>query len=184
MDASARILAKRYARAYLGLSGKSHGAAAVKAAGEKLDGLRKVFEAARPNMKALTHPAVNSSVRVEVLKKVLGPAAAGHAGDFAELLVRKNRFGLLEEIMQQALRLADDFSGVVRAEVCSRYPLSAGELERITALLTGASGRKIVLRQIIAERVVGGFEVKVGDTLIDATVRGRLDALRAGLLKG
>ena len=184
MDASARILAKRYARAYLALDGKARGAEAEAALKEKLDGLRKVFEAARPNMKALTHPAVNSAVRLEVLGKVLGPAAKGPAGAFAELLVRRSRFGLLEEIMQEALKLSDAFAGVVRAEIRSRYPLSEGELKRITALLAGASGKKIVLRQVIAEGVVGGFEIKVGDALIDATVRGRLEAMRAGLLKG
>ena len=41
-----------------------------------------------------------------------------------------------------------------------------------------------MLLNVTQESVLGGFEIKVGDTLIDATVRGRLDALRAGLIKG
>ena len=51
-------------------------------------------------------------------------------------------------------------------------------------MLSCVTGKKVNLRQIISERVIGGFEIKVGDALIDATVRGRLDALRAGLIKG
>jgi F0F1-type ATP synthase delta subunit len=73
---------------------------------------------------------------------------------------------------------------VFRAEVLSRHPLSEGELKRIAALLSGDAGRKIILRNIVTERVLGGFEIKIGGTLIDATVYGRLAALRAGLLKG
>ena len=106
------------------------------------------------------------------------------AAGFAGLLLRKGRFGLFEEIMRECLNLNDEFCGVTRAEIYSLYQLSAGELKRINALLSGPEHRKIILRSVIAERVLGGFEIKIGDTLIDATVRGRLDALRAGLLKG
>lgn len=184
MDSAARILAKRYARAYMDLDGKAHSAAAETAAQVKLEGLRKVFEAARPHMKNLTHPAVNSEVKLTALAKILGQGNFGPAAGFADLLVRQNRFGLLEDIMQDCLRLNDDFCGIVRAEVFSRYPLSEGEVKRITALLSGAAGRKISLRQVVAERVLGGFEIKLGDTVIDATVRGRLGAMKARLLKG
>lgn len=184
MDSGAKILAKRYARAYMGLDGKAYGAAAETAAKGKLEGLRRVFEEARPHMKALTHPAVNAAVRLAVLERILGKAHAGPAAALAALLVRQNRFGLLEDIMEDCLHINDAFCGVVRAEVCSRYPLSEGEVRRIEKMLGGVTGKKINLRQVIAERVLGGFEIKVGDTLIDATVRGRLDAMRSGLLKG
>ena len=184
MDSTSKTLAKRYARAYMGLDGKAHGAALAAAALAKLDGLRRDFQATRPHLKVLTHPAVNSSVKLEVLAKMLGAAKTGPAADFAGLLLRKGRFGLFEEIMRECLSLNDEFCGVTRAEIYSLYQLSAGELKRINALLAGPKHRKIILRSVIAERVLGGFEIKIGDTLIDATVRGRLDALRAGLIKG
>lgn len=184
MDSGAKILARRYARAYMGLDGKAHSAALEAAARARLEGLRQVSDAAKPHHKILTHPAVNSGVKLEALAKILGPAGKGAAADFAGLLVRQGRFDLFEEIARDCLALFDGFCGVVRAEVSSRFPLSEGELERMTALLSGPGGRKIVLRSVTDERVLGGFEIKVGDTLIDATVRGRLETLRAGLIKG
>ena len=184
MDSSAKILAKRYAKAYMGLDGKAHTAALEAAAHAKLEGLRLVSDAATPHLKILTHPAVNSGVKLEALAKILGPAGKGHAADFAGLLVRQGRFDLFEEIARDCLAIFDRFCGVVRAEVTSRFPLSDGELKRMTEMLSGPGGRKIMLLNVTEERVLGGFEIKVGDTLIDATVRGRLDALRAGLIKG
>jgi len=181
MDSSGRILAKRYARAFMDLDGKAYGKGLEAAAQEKLEGLRRVFEAARPHQKALTHPAVNGEVKLEILCKILGPKFTGPAAAFAAMLVRQNRFGLFEEIMRECLTLYYDFCGVLRADVFSRFPLSAGEVERIDKLLAGLTGKKINLRQIISESVIGGFEIKVGDTLIDATVRGRLEAMKAGL---
>ena len=184
MDAGARTLAKRYARAYMGLDGKAHGAELEKAALAKLDGLRLIFEAARAHLKVLTHPVINSGVKLEALDKILGAGNTGPAAAFAALLVRQNRFGLFEDIMRECLTLYYDFSGVARAEVFSRYPLSDGEFKRIEKILAGMTGKKVSLRQVIAERVLGGFEIKIGDTLIDATVRGRLEELKAGLLNG
>ncbi len=182
MDSAAKILAKRYARAYMDLDGKAHSKGLEAASREKLEDLRRVFEAARPHLKVLTHPAVNGAVKLEVLEKILGGGFTGPAAAFAALLVRQNRFGLLEAVIQDCLALNCDFCGVVRAEVYSRYPLSEGEVKRIDRMLHGITGKKINLRQIISERVIGGFEIKVGDALIDATVRGRLEAMRAGLL--
>jgi len=182
MDAAARTLAKRYARAYMDLGGKTHDAALDKAALDKLNGLRRLFEAARPHFKVLTHPVVNSGVKLEVLEKILGAANTGPAAAFAALLVKQGRFGLFEEIMRECLSIYYDFSGVTRADVYSRYPLSEGEFKRMEKMLVCMTGRKISLRQVIAERVLGGFEIRVGDTLIDATMRGRLEAMKAGLL--
>lgn len=183
MDSDARILAKRYARAYMALDGKAHTAALEDAARGRIAGLKKVLDASKPHMKALTHPAVNGPVKLEVLHKILGSSDTGPAEAFAALLVRQGRFGLIGEITGECQRLSDIFCGVTRAEVFSRYPLSEGEVKRITSLLSGPSGRKIVLKQEISEKVLGGFEIKIGDIVIDASVRGRLEALRAGLLK-
>ncbi len=183
MDPSARILAKRYARAYMDLDGKPYGPEAEAGALKKLECLIRVFELARPYRKVLTHPAINSEVRLEVLGKILGATNCGPAAAFSALLVREGRFGLLDEVMAECVRLNDSFRGLVRAEVYSRYELSEGEMKRMTALLAAAVGKKVSLRQVLAERVLGGFEIKIGDNLIDASARGRLEAMKAGLLR-
>jgi len=63
----------------------------------------------------------------------------------------------------------------------TRWRQKVGEAG-IEKMLAGITGLKISFRQIISERVIGGFEIQVGDLRIDATVKGRLEALRAGLL--
>lgn len=181
MDTNPEILAKRYAKAYMRLDGKTFSASADAAARARLDGLRRVFEISRPYLRTLTHPALNSGIKLEVLAKILGPAGKIPGADFARFLISHGRFSLFERVMMASLRLHDTFSGVVRAEVYSRFLLSAGEIKRINALLRGGTGKKIVLRNIVAERVLGGFEIKIGDIVIDATVRGRLEALKAAL---
>jgi F-type H+-transporting ATPase subunit delta len=182
MDSNARILAKRYARAYMALDGKAHSKAAEAASEERLDALEAVLKAALPHARALSHPALGAEVRLEVLGKVLA-GLKGPAVQFASLLVQKGRFALAPEVLRCCRELHDAFCGVLRAEVRSRYPLSEGELKRLAGLLLAGGPGKVALHPVQDEALLGGFEVKVGDLLIDATVRGRLDALRAGLRK-
>jgi F-type H+-transporting ATPase subunit delta len=181
MDAAAKTLAKRYARAYMGLDGKAFSSELEGVARAKLAGLRHIFEASRPFLKTLTHPAINGSVKLEVLARILGPENKGTAAVFVGLLVREDRFNLLEDILDRSPRLYDSFCGVLRAEVYSRYNLSEGELKRVGKMLADMTGKKIHLCQFITERVIGGFEIKVGDLLIDATLKGRLERLKKEL---
>ena len=145
MDAAAKTLAKRYARAYMGLDGKAFSSELEGIARAKLAGLRHIFEASRPFRKTLTHPAINGSVKLEVLAKILGPENKGPAAAFAGLLLRENRFNLLEEILENSPRLYDSFCGVLRAEIYSRYNLSEGELKRVGKMLADMTGKKIHL---------------------------------------
>lgn len=180
MDYSEKTLAKRYAQAYMSPQGEDKSPQAASRA--RLDGLRSVSEAARPFTKILTRPAVSAEAKLDVLSRLLGPGIKGAPAGLAELLVRKGRFALLGDILEESVRINDSVCGVLRAELYSRYELSAGELARIETMLSGMTKKKIALRVVLTERVVGGFEIKVGDVTLDATVRGRLDELKKELL--
>ncbi len=177
-----RILAKRYARAYLGLDGLKFSHEHELALKTKVSALKKVFSSVAPHRRILVHPAVSGKVKREVLEKIMGPAAShGPAGIFLEFLVKENRFFLFEEIVEAVLRLFEEWCGIKKAEVYSRYDLGSAELARIEKVLGKASGSRVHLSQVVAERVLGGFEIKMGDLLIDATLKGRLERLKREL---
>ncbi|HAH31863.1 MAG TPA: ATP synthase F1 subunit delta [Elusimicrobia bacterium] len=177
-----KMLAKRYARAYMALDGLDFNHELEEAAKAKLSALKKVFSAVEPYRKVLEHPVINGAVKEEILEKIMGPSAAyGPARAFLEFLVKENRFFLFEEIVQEALRLFEAWCAIMKAEVCSRYSLSEAELKRLEKLLVKASGKRVSLSQAESGRVLGGFEIKIGDLLIDATLKGRLERLKKEL---
>jgi len=81
------------------------------------------------------------------------------------------------------MKFYNAYAGIARAEVAARHPLSEEELRHISKILSSASGKKAHLTQVVAERVIGGVEIRLGDLLIDATVKGRLEKLKKMILQ-
>ena len=78
-------------------------------------------------------------------------------------------------------RLLDAYHGVEHAEVVTALPLDEGYKKRISRQLGEIMGRTIVIDAEVDPSVVGGFVAKIGDTLIDGSLRGKLEALRKSL---
>ena len=70
-----------------------------------------------------------------------------------------------------------------RVTVTSAYKLSAEELKGLEAYVTRTMGGSYPIENVVDESLVAGFTLQMGDTFIDASTRGRLDALSLELAK-
>jgi len=183
MKSADKILSKRYARAYMDLDGRvsdKHGEAA---AGAGIAELEKVRNAASQFRRLFLHPLVGCDDKNEILCRLLSKELmVSRAAGFLRLLIRENRFYLLEAVLEDCMKLYNEYAGLVRAEVVSRHPLGGEELKHIGAVLSASTGRKAHVTQILSERVLGGVEIRLGDLLIDATVKGRLERLKNSII--
>jgi len=131
----------------------------------------------------------NPSVPLEEREAAVAAALDGRVREpvrrLAGLLVRRGRASLLPALSREFDRLVDRERGVVAAIVTSAEPLSdedAAAVDRRVAALRGASSVRLERR--VDPSLIGGLTVRVGDRLIDASVRGRLERLRAQLIAG
>ena len=74
--------------------------------------------------------------------------------------------------------------GVVAATVTSAAPLEKDEVGEIAARLGSMTGQTVKLATAVDPSLIGGLTVRVGDRMIDASVRGRLERLRDDLVAG
>jgi F-type H+-transporting ATPase subunit delta len=74
--------------------------------------------------------------------------------------------------------------GVVVANVTSAQPLEPAELAAIAERVAALSGARVEVHSTVDPALIGGLTVRVGDRLIDASVRGRLSRLRESLVAG
>ena len=74
--------------------------------------------------------------------------------------------------------------GVVAATVTSAAPLEKAEVAAIGARLESMTGQTVKLATAVDPSLIGGLTVRVGDRMIDASVRGRLERLRDQLVAG
>jgi F-type H+-transporting ATPase subunit delta len=173
----------RYAKALYLFTAKL----AVKA-GEPLAGvlertladLRAVAELVRPGSRLggfLGNPQVNPNDKRRVLETGLKGRAMNSVAIFTDLLLRKKRLRFVDEIVTEFQELVEQAQGLQRAQVVSAVGLERGEVARLHAELERTTGKKIVLAESVDASLVGGAYVRIGDRIIDRSVKTLLETI-------
>ena len=100
------------------------------------------------------------------------------------LLVAHGKVNRLTTVAAEYGRLLNQERGVVEAVATSAAPLDGKETEALSRKVAQMTGRTVDLRVEVDPALIGGLTVRVGDTLYDASVRGRLERLRERLVAG
>ena len=175
--ALARSTARRYAEAAFEIAQRDASmeawSAAFSVAGERLLG--------EDVMRLLSNPSIPADARVDVLGRIVGSDVAGPQQNLLALLIRRGRFELLPEVMREFTRLSQASEGILEATITSASALEAAEIEALAQRLVSLTGKRIELREEVDPALLGGIQVRVGDQLIDGSIRGRLERLRTEL---
>jgi F-type H+-transporting ATPase subunit delta len=129
----------------------------------------------------MAHPRIPTPVKQKILRQVLEREVSPLILNYLLFLLDKHRMDLLEEIVREFQRLADEQRKVVRAHVTTAVPLSASEAEQLRQKVGQMTGLNAVLVPTVDPRIVGGVILRVGDQLWDGSVRGYLSELRQRL---
>ncbi len=175
-----RSTARRYAEAALSIAERDDSLETWVVALETAAGRLSVPEL----MRILADPARDVATRRGVAEQVLGEAVTDGPRNLVLLLIRRGRIELLPEVAVQLRRLYDQRRGVVGAIVTSAAPLTDPEVAALTARLARMTGGRVNLDLQVDPDILGGIMVRIGDRLIDGSVRGRLERLRTQLASG
>lgn len=126
----------------------------------------------------LESPRVAVSVKTDLLKKALGEKTPAIFVRFLQQLVTNRRQAMIREISAEYNSMLNAAENRVVARVTlSRQPESA-ELEAIVSQLSTKLGRSIDPKVVVDPSILGGIIIRVGDTVMDGSVRRRLSLLR------
>jgi F-type H+-transporting ATPase subunit delta len=119
-------------------------------------------------------------------KQLLRDALAGHAPKpfvgFLEAVVQRGRQGLLGEISREYEELVDRHLGRVHAGVTTAHEVDAETARAISAALARIVGQEVLPHFRTDARLLGGLIVRVGDRVLDGSLRRRLLQLRFSML--
>ena len=169
-------IARRYAQAYFGLARQAR----------DIPGWRRSLEQvvtllSHPDVQAaLGDPRIPQHERVRVVAELLKDAQA-QARNLARLLVERGRSAALPLVLELYDVLADRESGVVRAEVTTAIAVSPQLEQRIRAELATKLGGDVQTTVSQDPSILGGLVIRIGDRVIDGSVRTRLEQLQAAL---
>lgn len=134
--------------------------------------------------RALANPAIPLETRMATAEATFGRLVGPKVLNLIRLMLRRGRIQELPRLAAEFRRLDDERQGITRASVTSTLPLEADEVRALEERLAGASGRRVDLDLKVDPSLLGGLVVRLGDRLVDGSVRGRLERLRNRLVSG
>lgn len=134
--------------------------------------------------RVIEDPSRPFAERQKVIAELLGKRVRKPAQNLIRLLSERRRLDLVAAIAAEYRRLVNRHNGVVTAIVTSAAPLTSDETAALAERLREMTGATVELDVRIDPGLIGGLTVRVGDRLLDASVRGRLERLRDQLIAG
>ncbi|MBM4462121.1 MAG: ATP synthase F1 subunit delta [Chloroflexi bacterium] len=171
-----------------GISAKRHAQAVFQIAleGKQLERWQSDLETIAGTLKSpeITAMLESPKLRLEEKRRVLEailPGITPAAMNLAYFLVAKNRLRILPDLLAEFRRLLNAYHGREVAEVVTAVPISDEDRDRIKKRLAALVGKELVLTLKVNPEIEGGLVARVGDKLVDGSIRTRLQDLRRSL---
>ncbi len=170
-------IARPYAQAVFRLARESK---ALGVWSERLQRLAAIAQDAGMT-KVVGNPKFSAGQVTDLFVSLTGEAGNPELISFVGLLAENERLNVLTQIQEiyEQLKSADE--GVKDAVVTSAYALDDAQLKNLMSQLESHFGSKLQPRVEVDAALIGGIRVAVGDQLLDASVRGKLDAMATAL---
>ncbi len=127
------------------------------------------------------NPAVPHARIAELIQAVCGEELGPEGVNLVSLLAENKRLVLLPEIVSLFEVLKSEQEGELTAHITSAFSLAAEQMAGLVAKLEAKFGRKVTATQSLDDALIGGVVIQVGDEVMDASVRGGLEALAVTL---
>lgn len=175
-------IARRYAKALL-LIGKEDGQ--VETYREEIAKIADLIGAEKALERAITNPLYDTAARRKVLQTVIEELGLSNSMTaFLLLLFDKKRIKFLSYINMFYQKMADEIKGIARAKVLSAVDLTESAEEKIQATLSKITGKTVVLEKEVDPALIGGVVTRVGDLVLDGSIRTQLYNMRETLKRG
>ena len=171
--------AQAYAQSLLELANEQKQADQV---GLELFDLRRIVEDNPSAREMLSNPAIGIEEREQLLERVFRNNLSPLLFNALGVMNKHNRLGLIAEVASAYATLLEKQQGRVNVDMTVAQRLSPEQFERAKERISAALGREAIIRQHVDDNIIGGVVLKVGDKLIDASVKYQLEAMKQQLL--
>ncbi len=178
----ASAVATRYAKALVDVVTAANSGLDPQAVLGQLKDFEAMVASSADLRNVLLSPAVAASKKRAVIAQLSTPLGITEKlRNFFYVLVDHRRVNLLGSVAQAYETVLDERLGRVRADIASAQPLTDEQKSQLLTELTRLTGRQVRPEFAIDHTLVGGVTARIGSTIYDGSVRGRLDAMRRRL---
>lgn len=172
-------IARRYAKALMSIGREDGQAEKYK---EELGAVVKLLEEHKELEQAISNPLYDAEGRKKVLQAVVGRLSLSKVmSSFLFLCFDKGRIQYMKDIYTFYEKLTDELANIVRADFVSAEELPKESIEKIQAALSKRTGKKVRMEVSVDPALIGGAVTKIGDLVLDGSVRTQLMSLKESL---
>lgn len=165
----------RYANSFFQLAEEKK---SLKNIAEDVEIIYNTFVQSKELRAILRNPVIKQKDKKNLLSKIFGAKIRKETSDFLEFIVAKGREDIITEIMKEFLNLRDEKEGIVRTNIVSSIELTDDVKKNLTSTLEKRTSKKVKTDYSVDPNIIGGFIVKIKDTVYDASVKHQLELLR------
>ena len=134
--------------------------------------------------KLMNHPKVLKEDKLEVLEAVLKGRVSEELVGFLHLIVSKDRYGEIDSILDYFINEVKQVKGIGVAYVATALDLSEAKKKEVEQkLLSTTSFTRMEMHYQVDESLIGGMVIRIGDRVVDSSIRSKLSGLERELLK-
>lgn len=173
------VLAKRYAKALFQVGKEEN---SLDEFNRALIEMAELYVAVPEVVDALSNPIYPQDVREKVMEQLLAKMQVpAMVANFMKLLVQKRRAEVLPDIAEVFEAMVDKERNMCRGTVVSAAPLSGAMNSKIKDTLEKITGKQVLLRTEIDASIIGGIVAKVGDLVLDGSIKTQLTGLKESI---
>lgn len=165
----------RYAEALYAIAEREK---AVDTIEQELKSVEAMIRDNRDLQKILYHPRIIAEDKKELLSDLLSDKVSAVTMEFLKLLVERQREQYLSDIVTHYVNLANKARCITEAVISSAVELSDEEKKQMSGMLDKITGQKVQTSYAVDPSLIGGVVVRIGDRVIDGSIRTRLATLR------
>ena len=175
-------VARVYAQSIFELAEQAGGEEKIHAFGDELEAVADVVRSDREIGEFFRSPIIDTARRRDTLRRVLDGQVSDTVLRFILVLNDNGRLGRICDVADAYIEIAHERFGRIEVDVfTAEGELDAGQLESLQNRIVARLGREPVFHQHVDKTMIGGLILRIGDQLIDGSVRGRLRRLREDL---
>lgn len=172
------LIGRRYAVALYGIAKEQNKIADF---AKDCELIASTLKSSKELLNAVKSPIVNQEKKQALVRAVFSGKVGKQLDDALALLVQKRRASVIPDVMKEFQAILDEESGIVIAQVESAVLLGESEKATVAQKLEAVSGKKIRIENKLNPSLIGGFTARIGDTVIDGSVKHKLERLKEEL---
>jgi len=171
----AKLVSKTYAKALFELAVEGQMVDQILA---EYEFVKDSFDEFPEFLEIVKSPKIQVDEKIKILEETFGEKVSDTLINFFKILVDKKRSNVIRDVYDDFSVFVNEEKGLVVARVESVIPLEANEIEALEAKLSKVTGKTVTIDNVINPDIMGGLVVKVGDKVVDGSVKHKLENLK------